>query len=180
MDFDEISEVVAVLRDSPLAELEVRQGDRVLRLRRAGGRKATPPPAQPKPVAAAASPSAPAARGAAPLPMPQTRGGVTPPAARQPDVSVPGATPVTAGLVGIFHNLPTAAAEGAVVAEREALGQIESMRIMNDCLAPRAGRLVRVRVEDGQPVMYGQILFEIADVDADAEPTSDVGEGNAG
>lgn len=158
MDYEEIAEFAAVLRESPLAELEVRQGDRSLRLRRAEpGRKAAPKPPEQPPAPTAAPPA-------------RTH---TP--ARQPDTLVPGATPVTAGLVGIFHHSPTPVAEGTVVAEREVLGRIESMRIMNDCLAPRAGRIVRIRVEDGQPVMYGQILFEIADVDADTEAGSDEG-----
>lgn len=147
MDFKEIDEIVAVLRDSPLAELEVRRGNQSLRLRRAVERKApAPPKPAPSPATAAVASSA----------RPTPGGG-------QPDDSLPGATPVTASLVGIFHTLSPPVAEGTVVAERQALGQIESMRIMNDCLAPRAGRIVRTRVEDGQPVMYGQVLFEIAD-----------------
>jgi biotin carboxyl carrier protein len=50
---------------------------------------------------------------------------------------------------------------GATVKEGQLLGHIEAMRLLNDCLAPEAGTILRVLVEEGQPVEYGQLLFEI-------------------
>ena len=66
-------------------------------------------------------------------------------------------------MVGVFHALggkPVAA--GDHVRAGQALGHIETMRLMNDCLAPIDGVVERVRVESDQPVEYGQPLFELA------------------
>lgn len=140
MDYARIEEIVSVLRDSCLTEMEVRQGDAALRLRR---------PARGAPAPHAGN-----------LPYPEA----SPPAQhRTPAGEADGAhAAVTAGLVGVFHALREPIEEGAPVAERQVLGQIESMRLMNDCLAPAGGRVRAVHIRDGQPVEYGQILFEIA------------------
>lgn len=158
-DVTHIEAVVAVLRDSPgLTELDIEQDGTRLRLRRpvrhagvpavsghAGGNGAFPAGPVAANVGTAAAEKGAATAADTPFPPP-------PPVA------------ATAGLVGVFHALPGEAAVtvGTMVAERQVLGQIESMRLMNDCLAPAGGRIVGVHVGDGQPVEYGQILFEIA------------------
>lgn len=143
VNHEQIEEMVAVLRDSRLAEMEVRQGAHVLRLRR-----------PPVPTAPAPAPI----RSVPPPASADTAGG--------DESALAAATPITAGLVGLFHALPEPLAEGDLVAARQVLGQIESLRLMNDVLAPIAGRIVRVAVEEGQPVMYGQVLFEVAEAAA--------------
>jgi acetyl-CoA carboxylase biotin carboxyl carrier protein len=143
LDHTHIEEIVSVLRDSCLTEMEVRQGSATLRLRR-------PPEAAPGALPAGRPPDA-------ALPAPQTVIQTLTDAEYASPVSVA----VTAGLVGVFHALPDPVAEGMGVDRRQLLGQIESMRLMNDCLAPSAGRVLAVWVEDGQPVEYGQPLFEI-------------------
>jgi acetyl-CoA carboxylase biotin carboxyl carrier protein len=69
--------------------------------------------------------------------------------------------PVEATFVGYFHVRQKSLAVGDAVTEEEILGEIESMRLMNPVTAPAAGRLAAVHVEDGQPVEYGQALYEI-------------------
>ena len=66
---------------------------------------------------------------------------------------------VQAEHVGIVHPL---VALGTVVKAGQTLGQIDTMRLLSDCKAPRAGKLTQILVEDGQPVEYGQPLFELA------------------
>ena len=146
MDYAKIEEIVSVLRHSRLTEMEVRQGGATLRLRRpAGGAPGSP-------------------TGAAVLPVLQTEAETL---AAGDGAPLPATVAVTAALVGIFQPLPEPIVEGALVAEREVLGQIESMRLMNDCPAPAAGRVIAVRVEEGQPVEYGQPLFEIQKEEAE-------------
>lgn len=136
LNLEHIAEIVAVLRDSGLTEIEVRRGDVTLRLRR----PSLAPPA------ANLSPGATLVAG--------------PPTALAP-VAV-SAVRVSAMLVGSFHALPEPIEEGAFVAQGQILGQIESMRLMNDCLSPVEGRVVAAPAKDGQPVEYGQTLFEVA------------------
>jgi acetyl-CoA carboxylase biotin carboxyl carrier protein len=66
---------------------------------------------------------------------------------------------VKAEHVGVIHPLVEV---GALVKLGQVLGQIDTMRLLSDCRAPVAGTLLQVLVEEGQPVEYGQPLFELA------------------
>lgn len=144
-DIDAIESVLSALRESPsLTEVELRQGEKTLIVRRSAK-----PTAATQPAAKSAGRNGNGAKG--------TAGVVTAPAARPVE-----RVPVTAQLVGIFRaTRPSPVAEEDMVREKQVVGQIEAMRLMNDCTAPISGRVVAVAVQDGQPVQYGQILFEI-------------------
>ena len=51
--------------------------------------------------------------------------------------------------------------EGDVVKEGQVLCIIEAMKLMNEIEAKAAGRIVKILVDNGQPVEYGQSLFLI-------------------
>ncbi len=74
--------------------------------------------------------------------------------------------PVASTGVGLwrFHEpgKPRRANEGASVAEGDVLGLLETGAASIEIKAPAAGRLVKVLIEDGKPVEYGQPLFLIA------------------
>lgn len=147
-DIAAIEAVVTALRDTPhLTEIELRQGDRSLTLRR----PASPPPRTTPPAASPVAEYAPNGR------EPQETAPTGEAADRLPDLTV-----VTAHLVGIFRaHRPHPVVSGDWVKDKQTLGQIESMRLMNECAATATGQVVAVRVQDGQPVEYGQPLFEI-------------------
>ena len=48
-----------------------------------------------------------------------------------------------------------------IVAAGQTILIVEAMKHMNEVAAPRAGRVVEVLVEDGQPVEYGEPLMII-------------------
>jgi biotin carboxyl carrier protein len=48
---------------------------------------------------------------------------------------------------------------GATVKKGQVLCIIEAMKLMNEIEARVAGRIVKILVENGQPVEYGQPLF---------------------
>jgi acetyl-CoA carboxylase biotin carboxyl carrier protein len=50
---------------------------------------------------------------------------------------------------------------GDTVLEGQTLLIIEAMKTMNQIPAPRAGKVIRILVEDGQPVEYGEPLIVV-------------------
>lgn len=51
--------------------------------------------------------------------------------------------------------------EGSVVEPGQVIGLIEAMKLINEVEAEASGTVQRVLVDDGQPVEYGQPLFEL-------------------
>jgi len=91
-----------------------------------------------------------------------------PPAASAAGAPVAGPSVVTieAPMVGTFYRAssPTAAPyvqEGDVVKEGQTLAIIEAMKLMNEIEATVRGRIVRILVDNGQGVEFGQPLFLI-------------------
>ena len=71
---------------------------------------------------------------------------------------------VEAPMVGTFYRAPKPdappfVAEGDVVKEGQVICIVEAMKLMNEIEAKVSGRIVKVVVENGQPVEFGQSLF---------------------
>jgi acetyl-CoA carboxylase biotin carboxyl carrier protein len=76
----------------------------------------------------------------------------------------PGA--ITSPMVGTAYRARDPDADpfvriGDLVMEGQTVLIIEAMKVMNDIPAPRAGKVTRILVEDGQPVEYGEPLMII-------------------
>ena len=82
-----------------------------------------------------------------------------------PAETVPaGLVTLEAPMVGTFYraSAPDAAPfirEGEVVKEGQILCIIEAMKLMNEIEAKAAGRIVKILVDNGQPVEFGHTLF---------------------
>ena len=75
-----------------------------------------------------------------------------------------GAVPFTSPMVGTFYRSPSPAVPAFVkVGDYITVGQtvciIEAMKLMNDMPAEVAGKVLRICVENGTTVEYGQQLF---------------------
>jgi acetyl-CoA carboxylase biotin carboxyl carrier protein len=86
------------------------------------------------------------------------------PAAVPSDANHPGA--VTSPMVGTAFRAPEPGARpyvevGDVVRQGQTLLIVEAMKTMNQIPAPRAGKIVRILVEDGQPVEFAEPLLII-------------------
>jgi acetyl-CoA carboxylase biotin carboxyl carrier protein len=83
-------------------------------------------------------------------------------AAAGPAITHPGL--VTSPMVGTAYRSPEPGARpyvdvGDAVSEGQTLLIVEAMKTMNQISAPRAGRVTRIMVEDGQPVEFGEPLL---------------------
>src|SRR5207302_2532434 len=73
---------------------------------------------------------------------------------------------VKSPIVGTFYPSPSPGAEpfvkvGAFVETGDTLCIVEAMKLMNEIESDETGEIVRIFVENGQPVEYGQPLFGI-------------------
>ena len=68
---------------------------------------------------------------------------------------------IKSDLVGIAHLSKPAPAEGGLLDGDRELAYVEALGIRNPVRSLGGGRVVAVLVNDGQPVEYGQPLFEI-------------------
>ena len=136
VDCNQIRELAKLLEETGLAEVEITEGDRSIRVVRNGVTTATAAPV------GTATPSAPA-----------------PPASDEPH---PGA--VTSPMVGTIYlaaspgDAPFVKA-GIQVAEGDTLLIVEAMKVMNPIPAPRAGTVISILVDDGQPVEFDEPLL---------------------
>ena len=157
VNMDELRELIALLRDNGLAELELEREDFRVRLRRegvtaSGDHSAVPaaPVSQPNKGAATAPPSAPA-----------TTTAPSSAASADQDLQI-----ITSPIVGTFYRSPSPTAEpfvkiGSNVEQSSVVCIIEAMKLMNEIQAEATGEVVKIYVENGQPVEYGQPLFGI-------------------
>lgn len=152
MDLRKIKKLIDLLEESNLAELEIKEGEEVVRLSRVpkGGVAVA---AAPAPVAVAPAPAAPAAAPAAAAPEPAAD-------------ALPEGTVVKAPMVGTFYTASTPGAPafvkvGQQVKAGETLGIIEAMKMFNQIEAEVAGTVKAILVENGQPVEFDEPMFVI-------------------
>ena len=158
MTVDEIKEILELMREHELAEFELQRDGETLRLRKhspnqwAGAMPAVPAmplhaPAAAAPVAAPAQASGDAA--------------VLEPASEDVDLAI-----VKSPIVGTFYRSSEPGSApfvdtGQTVRKGQVLCIIEAMKLMNEINAECDGEIVKVYVENGQAVQYGERLFAI-------------------
>lgn len=151
IDPDLVREIAKLISETDLTEIEVEKGD--LRIRVA--RQITVQQVMHS-VAAAPAPAVASAGVVAPVAM----------AAEKPaDIGAhPGA--VRSPMVGTAYRRPSPGSNafveiGSVVKVGEKLLLVEAMKTFNEIVAPRAGTVTHIMIEDGQPVEYGEPLIVI-------------------
>ena len=73
---------------------------------------------------------------------------------------------ITSPIVGTFYRSPSPdkepyVQEGSKVSPETTVCIVEAMKLMNEIQAETSGEVVKIYVENGQPVEYGQPLFGI-------------------
>lgn len=158
---NEIRELVALIKDTDIAELLIERGDAKLHIKRAlpqGTVSITAAPAY------AAAP--PTYATMAPAITPVAAATVTAPAPSAAEPEQASGITVTAPMVGTFYSSPSPKEPqyvqvGDEVKPGDVLGIIEAMKIMNEIECEEHGRVAEIFVQNAQPVEYGQPLFRI-------------------
>lgn len=153
MDLRKIKKLIDLLEESNLAELEIKEGEEVVRLSRVP--KGGVAVAAPAPIAMAAAPVV-----AAPAPVAAADAA---PAAN----ALPAGHVVKAPMVGTFYaaatpGAPALAKVGQQVKAGDTLGIIEAMKMFNQIEADVAGTIQAILVENSQSVEFDQPMFVIA------------------
>ena len=148
-DFRKIRRLVELMNEHGLNEIELRQGDKQIRL----GRKAA--------TAGPASVVPPAVAPAAVVVSTDASDASTEPSAAEKALHV-----VTSPMVGTFYAAsspddPQLVKVGDHVEPDTTVCIVEAMKVFNEIPAGVSGTIVSVLVENGAPVEYGQPLFKV-------------------
>ena len=160
MDIRKVKKLIELLDESGIAEIEITEGEESVRISRYS-QSAPAVAAAPAPIAAPAAALAPAA--AAPV--------AAAPAAAPAEPEETGFQ-VEAPMVGTFYGSSSPGAApyvqvGDRVNEGDTLCIIEAMKMMNQIEADVSGVIKSIRLQNGEPVEYGQVLFVIDQRQAD-------------
>jgi acetyl-CoA carboxylase biotin carboxyl carrier protein len=141
-DKDLIRELAALLDETGLTEIEIEHEGRRIRVARGSGK----------------------AGFAAELADQAPREALRPPSRTEEFIVHPGT--VTSPMVGTAYRsaepgAPPFVEIGTKVAAGQTLLIIEAMKTMNQIPSPRAGTVIAILIEDGQPVEYGEPLAVI-------------------
>ena len=150
-DVRKVRRFVELMNEHDLAEIDLRQGDQRIRLRR--GQEPVlslgpPPAASPPPAAAPAAVPAAAS------------------AADDDGNEDPNATYVTSPMVGTFYTAsspesPAFVSVGDQVGPDTTVCIIEAMKVFNEIPAECSGSIAAMLVSNGDSVEYGQKLFKV-------------------
>lgn len=151
---DKIRELVAMMVEHELTEVELRDGEECVVIKRGGASPAAPPIVALAPHVGPATAPVPAAGGPA---------AASPPAddAPKPD---DGLVPIRSPMVGTFYAAPDPDTSpyvtvGSQVEPDTIVAIIEAMKVFNEIKAEVSGTIEQVLVRNEQPVEYGQPLF---------------------
>jgi len=146
IDVDLVRQLAEMLDATGLTEIEVEDGDRKIRIARKAAQVAAAP-----------------MHYAAPSPAPPAPATALPEIVASP---VPSANAVKSPMVGTVYLSAEPGAKAFVgVGDRVAAGEtlliVEAMKVMNPIVAPSAGTVKAILVENGQPVEFDQPLVVV-------------------
>jgi acetyl-CoA carboxylase biotin carboxyl carrier protein len=150
LNLDEIRELAELVNEHGFTDFEFENENIRVRLSKQVNTPvyAAPQMAVPAPAAPAASPAA--AESAPAVPVDEDAG----------------LHKITSPIVGTFYrspapDKPSYVSEGSSVSPETVVCIVEAMKLMNEIQAETSGEIVKIYVENGAPVEYGQPLFGI-------------------
>ena len=152
MDLRKIKKLMELLEVSGLAEIEVKEGEESIKLsRNSQYQQPTPNNQTMMPVIQA--------------PQPVTKE-ITPQADTSSKQSLPDGDTIQSPMVGTFYRAASPDSkvfveEGQKVNKGDTVCILEAMKMMNQVTAEQSGTIIKILVEDSEPVEFGQPLFII-------------------
>jgi acetyl-CoA carboxylase biotin carboxyl carrier protein len=148
MDARELKKIVQIMNDNDLAEVEIEEEGKRLRIRKQD------------------APGAPPVVAAAPAPAPAAAPAAEPAPAAEAPAEEPGLHVITSPMVGTFYRAPSPDAEpyvevGVRVNAESVVCILEAMKVMNEIKAECAGEIAEICVQNGEAVEFGQALFKV-------------------
>ncbi len=151
MERKKIEELIRLVEDSEISELEISGPFNSVRIVKAPS---------------GAAPQAPAAYVSATAAEPQAQSEEKPPESSEADDRDAGLVPIVSPMVGTFYASPSPDAQpyvrqGDHVSKGQVVCIVEAMKLINEIESEVSGTIVRVAVENAQPVEFGQVLFMV-------------------
>lgn len=153
MDLKFVKQLLEMVEKSTVNEVELEEKGSKIRITKSAPQNVISSPAyqMAAPMMAPAAATASAAPAAAPAAKP-----AAPEAKKYLEVKSP--------IVGTFYRSPSPDAApyvevGAKVKAGQTLCIVEAMKLMNEIESDATGTIVKINVENGKPVEYGQVLF---------------------
>lgn len=169
---EEITSLLNILKENGVTEFELKRGDEKISLKRgipqvnlaAAYSQQIPAPimvAMPPTQAAGDDSGHPAAREVFVANQPMVAQAPSAITARASN-----SKPVKSPMVGTFYGRSSPDAEpfvqvGDIVKKGDVLCIVEAMKIMNEIESDQSGRIVKVCLDDGQMVEFGEVLFQV-------------------
>ena len=153
MDLRKLKKLIDLVQESGIGEIEITEGEERVRISRQ---------LAPGPVMMAAPPVQQYAMGA----LPPAGGAPGAPAAAPAAPEQAKGHTLKSPMVGTFYRAPSPGAPsfvevGQSVSKGQTLCIIEAMKLLNEIESDVAGTVKAILVDNGQPVEYGQPLFQI-------------------
>jgi acetyl-CoA carboxylase biotin carboxyl carrier protein len=153
-DVQKIKELIEIMKENDLVKIDVKHGDDRISLWRAE-------PPRPPSVGGPITTSLPGAALSLGAPGGDSSPGQAPPAKAEE-----GLLEIRSPIVGTFYEGPSPDSDpyvelGSHVDPQTVVCIIEAMKVMNEIKAEISGTVVEKRVNNGQAVEYGQVLFRV-------------------
>ncbi len=169
MDLDKLREIIQVFEAANISEIEIEEkGSRIL-LKKSPKEFVLPPHTH----MGASIPQMYEAPFSSALAQQPGLGFAQPasaPVAPEPAKEEEGLATINSPMVGVFYIAPAPGEPsfvevGSVVEEGQTVCIVEAMKLMNEVTAKMSGVIVKVLVENAEPVEYGQPLFALRPIE---------------
>ena len=152
MDIRKVKKLIEMLENSNLEEIEIQEGEESVRLVKSNRNISN--------ISSTQS-----------IAVPQTSTTISPEEGNQSEEVTQESEEgnfITSPMVGTFYASASPGTKpfinvGDLVAEGDVVCIVEAMKMMNEIKSEFSGKVVSVKVENSEPVEYGQALFEIAE-----------------
>ncbi len=151
MRLEELRDLIRLVEESEIEELEISKWGKKVKISKKSVREAPLPAAAALPIPSLSSPSS-------------TDTPNESQSAQEDEMDITDLVPVTSPMVGTFYAAPAPDADpfvrlGDNIRSDQVVCIVEAMKLMNEIRAESDGRIVKILVENGEPVEFGQTLF---------------------